>query len=55
VGSISTLQSICPDGSGALEAKSHIAEVLDIPIDGAGCMNERVCGGAARPRTAAAG
>jgi len=51
LGRITVQELTYPDKPGALEAKFHIAEVLDIPINSVERFSERVGWGAARPRT----
>ena len=51
LGRITVQELTYPDQPGALEAKFHIAEVLDIPINSVERFSERVGGGAARPRS----
>lgn len=51
LGRITVQELTYPDQPGALEAKFHIAEVLDIPINSVERFSERVGWGAERPRT----
>jgi len=51
LGRIPVQELTYPDQPGALEAKFHIAEVLDIPVNSVERFSERVGWGAQRPRT----
>ena len=51
LGRITVQELTYPDQPGALEAKFHIAEVLDIPINSVERFSERVGWGAERPRS----
>ena len=51
LGRITVQELTYPDQPGALEAKFHIAEVLDVPINSVERFSERVGWGAERPRT----
>ncbi len=51
LGRITVQDLTYPDKPGALEAKFHIAEVLDIPINSVERFSARVGWGAERPRT----
>lgn len=55
LGRITVQELTYPDKPGALEAKFHIAEVLDVPINSVDRFSARVGWGAERPRTIAAG
>ncbi len=54
LGRITVQELTYPDKPGALEAKFHIAEVLDIPINSVDRFSERVGWGPERPRTTVA-
>ena len=51
LGRITVQELTYPDQPGALEAKFHIAEVLDVPINSVERFSERVGWGVERPRT----
>ncbi len=54
LGRLTVQELTYPEHPGALEAKFHIAEVLDIPINSVERFSERVGWGAERPRTTGA-
>jgi dimethylamine--corrinoid protein Co-methyltransferase len=54
LGRLTVQELTYPDQPGALEAKFHIAEVLDVPINSVERFSERVGWGAERPRTTGA-
>ena len=51
LGRLTVQELTYPGQPGALEAKFHIAEVLDVPINSVERFSERVGWGAQRPRT----
>ena len=51
LGRLTVQELTYPDKPGAIEAKFHIAEVLDVPINSVERFSERVGWGAERPRT----
>ncbi len=51
LGRLTVQELTYPDKPGAIEAKFHIAEVLDVPVNSVERFSERVGWGAQRPRT----